>query len=158
MASELTAEQLARNACHRAAYVLKGEFEDNQRSHSRVLDVVVQRRYTFAGTSVRGGGYSEHVVPCAYLRDLACAYYDEGRSVDDVAEMLFRLLKVVDITKEEQFKLNQELGLRTKMPVGWDHENGSPYARLDEAGIKFDEHTYSSVTRPVRNEFLGKRL
>ena len=144
---------LKQRACHRCAYVLRGEWEDQQRAHSRVFDTLVPIRYTFVGTSVKGGAYNEHVVPCAYLRDLASFQFKEGRSLDDVANMLDRLLKVARITSAEQKLLDQELGWRNTMPENWDPDTGSPFARFEAAGIKLKMHDYPKRTNRVKSVF-----
>lgn len=151
MTDEERTVQLRKRACYRCAYVLKGEWEDKQRAHSRVFDTLVPIRYTFVGTSLKGGSYKERIVPCAYLRDLASFQFEKGRSLDDVANMLDRLLKVAIITKDEQKALDQDLRLRNRMPENWDPDTDSPFARFQAAGIEIKYHDYPKRTYKMKS-------
>lgn len=75
-------------------------------------------------------------MPCTFLRDLAFKMYWDGKSEKHIAEMLRRLLCIAYITPAEAHLLDNELGLKTTIPDGWNFESGSVKARLEEAGIQ----------------------
>jgi hypothetical protein len=79
-------------------------------------------------------GYREHVVPCIMIHNEAIRMFVAGESVVDVAQMIAENLAIVRITKDEAYKLDVELGLRTKMPTDWKFGDNI-FARLDSAGI-----------------------
>jgi len=135
-----TTEGRLKEAFHRVAYVLKSLWKDGRGAHSRLFETLVGDDDIVIGTSVEGGGYREHVVPCCLIRDIAFDMYDKQRTVDDVAEMVGRLLRIAYITKKEANRLNTKLGLRTSMPAGWDPETGSVMARLDAAKIELEQN------------------
>ncbi len=139
--SRFTQEELRQRAFERAAWVLRHFWEEQQDKapgkadvHSRLFDTLVYD-IPVKGKSKNGGGHKEHLVPCALLRDHAFKMFWDGKSEEDVAEMLRRLLCIAHITPAEARLLDNELGLKTKMPDGWDFETGSVMARLEAAGI-----------------------
>jgi hypothetical protein len=85
--------------------------------------------------------HPEHVVPCAFLMEECLRLIKEEKCTDEeIAKLLQKHWKLVDITKEEQRKLdlsenNGGVGLKSTMPPGWTLENGDTFARLTEAGI-----------------------
>jgi hypothetical protein len=72
------------------------------------------------------------------LRNLAFEMFWSGKTVQDVAKMIGRLLRVANITQEEAKRMDITLKLKTKMPVGWHPETGSVFARLEAAGIQLE--------------------
>lgn len=148
--SRFSEEQLRQRTFERAAWVIKHIWEEQQddpkreaRMHSRLFDVLVGNPRVI-GTSKKGRGHKEHLVPCALLRDRAFAMFWEGRDAEkdinetekDVAEMLERFLAIAHIHPDEAHHLDHELGLKTTMPKGWNWETGLVEARLIEAEIK----------------------
>jgi hypothetical protein len=139
-----TEEELRQRAFERAAWVLKHFWEEQQDKnqgkadvHSRLFDTLVYD-LPVKGRSINGGGHTEHLVPCALLRDHAFKMFWEGKSELDVALMLRRLLCIAYITPAEARLIDHELGLKTTMPDGWDFETGSVMARLEAAGIQLE--------------------
>jgi hypothetical protein len=60
---------------------------------------------------------------------------EQKQSQAEVARLLAKHWKVALITKEEQRRLDFELGLKSSMPAGWTFEKGDTFARLNVAGI-----------------------
>jgi hypothetical protein len=140
-----TQEQLRQRSFERSAWVLRHFWEEQQhdtkreaRVHTRLFDPLVSNHHIFVGKSVNGGGHIEHLVPCALLRDRAFEMYWEGKTEKEVAEMLGRFLRIAQITPAEAHRLDHELGLKTKMPDGWDFVTGSVLARLEAGGIELE--------------------
>lgn len=148
--SRFTQEELHQRAFERTAWVLRHFWEEQQDNvprsaavHSRLFDTLI---YTVPviGTSRKGGGHKEHLVPCALLRDLAFQMFWEGESIKkdvaetekEVAKMLKRLLCIAYITPAEARFLDHDLKFKTIMPLNWNFETGSIMARLEEAGIE----------------------
>lgn len=144
--SKYTEEQKRRRAFDRAAWVLRHYWEEQlddikheARVHSRLFDPLVSDHYIFAGTSKRGGGHREHLVPCAYLRNQAFAMYWANKTEEDVAAMLERFLRIANIHPEEARRLDKEIpGLKQGMPSGWNIETGDVLDRLTMAGIELE--------------------
>jgi hypothetical protein len=82
--------------------------------------------------------HPEHVVPCAVLRDIASAAFEDGASVRDVAEWIQRRMVIAWIDKRDAQRLDGELGLRNRMTPNWDAVGGCCYTRLHSAAIQFD--------------------
>lgn len=142
--SRFTKEQLEKRIFERAAWVMKHIWEEQQddpkraaRMHSRLFDILVGNPRVL-GTSKRGGGHKEHLVPCALLRDRAFEMYWDGKSEQDVAEMFERFLVIAHIHPDEAHHLDHRLGLKTTMPESWDWDTGLVEARLIEAGIELE--------------------
>lgn len=136
-----TQEQLRQRCFERSAWVLRHFWEEQQhdteaRVHTRLFDPLVPRHHIYLGKSINGGGHIEHLVPCALLLDQAFAMYRKGNTEKEVVEMLGRFLRIAHITPTEARRLDHELGLKTKMPDGWDFETGSVMARLEAGGIE----------------------
>ena len=121
-----------------------------RRASTRIFDTLVFDHFIYVGKSKNGGGHREHLVPCVYLRDLAFEMFWAGKTVQDVADMIGRLLRVAQITPEERKRVDFELKLKTKMPEGWHPETGSVFARLEAGRIQLDlENTYSPCQAPA---------
>ena len=115
-----------------------------QNLHSRLFELIVLTSWIRSGESeqlqqerkadgsVRA--HNEHVVPLSLLRNHSFQMFDAGAATEEVARVLQRYLQVVEITKEEAAKLDNELGLKSTMPPGWEFGD-SPFVRLEAAGI-----------------------
>lgn len=152
--SRFTDEQLRQRTFERMAWVIKHIWEEQQddpkreaRMHSRFFDVLVGKPRNI-GTSIKGGGHKEHLVPCALLRDRAFHMFWEGRDVKkdisevekEVAQMLERFLAIADIHPTEADLLDHKLGLKTTMPEDWNWEKGLIDARLTVAKIELEKY------------------
>jgi hypothetical protein len=93
--------------------------------------------------------YREHLVPCAYIRDRAFKMYQEGSTVNDVAGMVGRLLKIAFITPDEAKLIDSKY--KTNMPPDWDHMKDSITSRLEGCGIKL---ILSEAIEPARDHDL----
>lgn len=84
------------------------------------------------------GQHPEHVVPCALLRDMSIACYEDHWSAHEVAALLRHLLVIIWIGPAERDLLDKGAAhLKDRMPVGWNAQSGCRYARLHDKGIKF---------------------
>lgn len=90
--------------------------------------------------------YREHVVPCVLIHnevirillDAGVLENEVSESViQEIASLIESNLAIVLISREEQNRLDVELGLRTSMPKDWKFGD-SIYARLDAAEIEWD--------------------
>jgi hypothetical protein len=89
------------------------------------------------GESVRyeaDNGWREHIVPCILIHNEAIRMVQENCSVAEIAQMIATNLAIVRIHKDEAYKLDVELGLRTSMPENWKFGD-NVFARLKFAGI-----------------------
>jgi hypothetical protein len=139
-------DALKRRAFERIAWVLKHfydeqaeEFKGNASLHTRIFETLIFPKYVeIIGKSdkLKPGdkGYREHVVPCAYIRNIAFKMYHGGRTEDDVAKMVHRILKIALLTRDEANLVDRKY--KIAMPDSWDHTKDSITARLDEYGIK----------------------
>lgn len=131
-----TNEQKKKRAILRAAQVIHGHHEEGALGiHSRIFEVLVHDDYVRIGTSLKGAHHREHVVPCALLRDQSLRMFHEGSLVEEVAAMLERNLLIALISSEERYYLDVTLGLKNKMPTGWQFGVNDPLDRLKAAGI-----------------------
>lgn len=84
------------------------------------------------------GRHPEHVVPCAYIRDLALRYLEEQRSLDEVVQMTRRCLAIVTVNNAEWHRLDRGAdALLDRMVDGWNEQSGCIYERLHSKGIAF---------------------
>ena len=141
-------QQLKERAMRRLAVVLKEHAEEGRYPHSRIFETLVPDPWIVEGTSINGGGWREHVVPCSYLaRECVQAFLDGG-SVAQVAALLDRYLKIVHITLKERQHLDFELKLRNCMPNGWRFGVDDAFARLNAAQIAIAKP--SAAAEPTR--------
>lgn len=147
--SKYSKDELRKRAFKRLAWVLWHYWEEQQddlpraaKVHSRLFDTLIYDEYITLGRSIKVSGtrdqHREHLVPCAMLRDKAFSMYWDNKSPDDVADMFERFLRIAFIHKAEAHDLDFVRGWKASMPHGWDFENGSVTARIDEAGIKLE--------------------
>lgn len=143
--SKFTEDQLRKRAFYRVAWVLHSFWEEQNDYvpkggkadvHSRLFDVLIHEPLIMIGKSTEGGGHKEHLVPCALIRNRAFDMYHEKKSIDEVAEMIGRYLRIAHITPGQARHLDHELRLKDIMPPGWDFESGSVMHRLELGNIK----------------------
>ena len=104
--------------------------------HSRLFEVLIPDYYVTKGESIKGKGQREHIVPCALIRNHSYKMFNYGYLIDDVVKMIKKNLIIIHITKEEQKKLDVELGLKINMPDGWEFGD-DPFERLNAANIQY---------------------
>jgi hypothetical protein len=137
---KFTVEQLRQRAFKRAALVLYSFWEEQQDNyprtaavHSRIFETLIYNEYIELNSKAPDRKYPEHVVPCAYIRNHAFQMYWEGKSPDDVASMIGRLLNIAYITDEQAKSLDAVR--KYTMPSDWNPEADSVLRRLEDAGI-----------------------
>ncbi len=130
-------------ACLRVAMVIRGLWEEQGHSHSRLLEgILLPDELTQVGKSrdCSGPGYREHVVPLAMIvhrcHDMLKV---DGATDRDLAELIKANVRIVEISLEERNRLDQkdQLNMRSSMPEGWKFGD-NVYARLELAGIIWD--------------------
>lgn len=128
----------------RIAYVLHSHWkvssvEEKKRLeckiHTRIFDVLIPDEYVVYGESKNGKGHREHIVPCALIRNRSLEMFNEGLSIEDVANMIEKNLMIVHITPEERKIIDFDLGYKTIMPEQWQFGD-DPLARLKIANIE----------------------
>ncbi len=137
-----TDEQLKKRAFKRIADALFSFWEEQKdnnprtvRVHSRIFEPLIYNEYIELNEKEKPDRtYCEHIVPCAYIRDHAFDMFWKGKNVNDVAEMIGRLLHIVYISKEEADKLNEKN--KSTMPYDWKPETDSIFRRLEDANIE----------------------
>lgn len=79
----------------------------------------------------------EHAVPLKLLWELTIPLADRGAKPEELVELYSRLCRVAVITRREHAAF-AEIGLRDKMPPGWDpHSPGAdPWARYSIVGVQ----------------------
>ena len=92
------------------------------------------------------GAHPEHVVPCAFIRDLFLNYFESRKLVveyveddsyaEDLARILDRIIGVVHISQDQKKVLdaNGENSMKIKMPENWNPLTGDIFARLTTHG------------------------
>lgn len=103
--------------------------------HSRLFDYLIPDSYITKGESKNGKGHREHIVPCALIRCHAYSMFNDSYLIEDVANMIKDNLIIVHITKEEQNRLDYELGYKHTMPENWEFGH-DPYKRLEMGDIE----------------------
>lgn len=134
---EFNPDQVKERRLHRLAEIIRDHWEEGNGMDTRFFEVpMIHDSIVMKGKSVNGGEYREHIVPKVLLRDECLKMYDRGATLEAVKLMLNRYLWIVEITKEEASQLDNNHGLKTKMPDGWVFGEGDPLARLKFAGIE----------------------
>lgn len=127
---------------------------------SRVFDYFIPDNAVLRGRSRKAPArnfHPEHVVPCAYIRDICLKVFDGAKiydeatvvdaSIEDIVPILRRLLAVVRISQDEWKCLDEgPNALKYSMPDNWDFETGCIYERLHEKNIAFDLIPESDTT------------
>lgn len=114
-------------------------------SHSRIFEHMLhpETQFVFAGKSVSVNKdtptHPEHVVPCAFMINECKRLIKEGVPDELIASLLEKHWKVALISKEEQRRLDYDIGLKSTMPEGWRFEDGDTFARLKQANIELAE-------------------
>jgi hypothetical protein len=96
-----------------------------------------EQDFVFAGRSAAvqpdSKIHPEHVVPCAVLISECRRMIAEGAADAQIAPLLAKHWKVATITTDEQKRLDQKHGYKSKMPPGWRFEDGDTFARFHAA-------------------------
>lgn len=136
MAKAYTQSEMRLRAINRLAEIFHNHWEEERVGSTRIFEHVIPDEWLVCGRSTNGGGYREHVVPCALIRDHSIRMYQEGKLLEDVVEMIDKYLAIVLISDQERDILDNKFGLKTTMPDGWSFESGDLFARLSLAGIE----------------------
>ena len=100
-------------------------------------EFLLKDRNLIRGESMHEAGCEEYAVPRNVIIDGCIEMYKNGADIKEVKEAIISNLVIVKITAEQKRLLNDELGLKSKMPSGWVFNKDDPYARLNMAGIGF---------------------
>lgn len=136
-------DQVLYNACLYLIGLFKDQIDTGYDCvHTRIFNYIVHPEidYVFCGSSASikpaTPTHTEHIVPCKVLVEESFRLLKEGNhSNQEVAKLLKRHWKIVTISKDEALKLDSSLGLKSKMPYGWDFETGDTFERLKQAKI-----------------------
>jgi hypothetical protein len=132
--SNFTKIQIKQRRIYRLAQLIYDHWEEKSGMDTRYFDhPFIHDEYVVAGRSKASGSYREHVVPRVYLRDQCFSLYDKGASIQDVAQILEKNLRIVCISTSEANQLNGSY--KTKMPDGWQLGEDDPLERLHRMGI-----------------------
>ena len=103
-----TRDELKRRAFERAALALFSFWEEQKDNlprsaavHSRIFETLIYKEYIELNKKAPDRKYPEHVVPCAYIRNHAFNMFWEGKTTDEVADMIGRLLRIAYIKNDE---------------------------------------------------------
>ena len=133
---------------YRACKALIGLFRDQieaklESVHSRIFSYILhpEPNYVLCGISqeAKSGApqHPEHVVPCSFLISESFRLIKQGiLSDEEIAKLLQKHWKIVTISEDEAKRLDFKLGLRSKMPEGWQFETGDTFERLKRTNIK----------------------
>jgi hypothetical protein len=135
--------EIPHRAFMRAARYLRRIHTEGAPADSRVVELFIHDSFVPHGKGKNGSGHREHVVPCAYLRDKSVAMYRDGASIADVSAFLKDHVVIIEITPYEKDLLDNGeklggIGLKDRMPDGWDFSTGCIFDRLHLAKIEFD--------------------
>jgi hypothetical protein len=101
------------------------------------IDRIVTIGYSTKGREqllIGKNAYREHIVPIDWCINRAFEMFKKNCTVEEVADMFKRNIKVLLISDEEQYLLDSTLGLRTTMPAGFE-DGHDPLTRIHHAGI-----------------------
>lgn len=133
--SELKVRAFRRAAI--ALYSLWEEQKNNEKKlvavHSRIFDTLILNEYIVLNKKEPTRKYPEHVVPCAYIRNLAFKMYWDACSIEEVADMIGRLLRIAYITSDQATLIDTKY--KDTMPESWDPKTDSILKRLEEFGV-----------------------
>ena len=134
-------DELKRRAFERAALVLFSFWEEQKDNlprsaavHSRIFETLIYKEYIEINEKAPDRKYPEHVVPCAYIRNHAFNMFWKGKTTDEVADMIGRLLRIAYI-KNDEAKILDAVHKDT-MPNDWNPECDSILRRLEDARIE----------------------
>lgn len=136
-----TYDELRKRAFERAANALHSFWEEQKdvqprsaKVHSRIFERLIHNKYIELNKKTKDRKHPEHVVPCAYIRNLAFQMFWDGKTPKDVADMIERLLHIAYITNEDKDKVDAIH--KDTMPDDWNPETDSILRRLEDAGVK----------------------
>ena len=132
-------EELIKRAFLRTASVMFGIWEEKGSSDTRLLlPPLIPDSFVIAGESISGKDHKEHVIPRNVICSQCHKMFEEGASIEAVANFIRKHLMIVYLSKEEQENLDKgdRLNLRQRMPDGWSFDTGDLFARLNESKIK----------------------
>ena len=105
------------------------------------VDNLITVGYSINGRIQENSGrnaYREHIVPCTLIERKAIEMFNNGDTVEQVANMIKSNLFILRISDEEANKLDNILGLKTVMPEGWNFGDDT-LARVRVAEIVLEE-------------------
>ena len=139
VSKKFSKEELLDRAFYRMAWNIEHMWLETGSSDTRLLmEPIIPDKFVLYGKSKKGANRREHVVPRVVLCREAHDMFTRGASIEAVADLLKRHLKIVLISKEEQLHLDHTIGLKQRMPDGWSFEGGCTFARLRAANIEYD--------------------
>ena len=146
-----TREEKIRRMFRRVAQVLFEVWEEGWR-HTRLLDEpLIPTHLVEAGRSKKGAEHREHVIPLLVIYNHCERMFAEEVPIQAVADFLERNVKIVWISKEEQRRIDFDLGLKSKMPEGWSFSDGDTYARLHLGGVEWDGISSTPINQESQN-------
>lgn len=101
------------------------------------IDKMITIGYSIKGREQEKNGkpaYREHPVPIDWTINKAFEMLKNGATIEEVAQMFKRNIKIVLISDEEQKLLDETLRLKTAMPLGFE-DGHDPLTRIYFAGI-----------------------
>ena len=117
--------------------------------HTRVIEFIFPNTEIYLGKTDAAptvGAHPEHVVPCAFIRDLFLNYLKSRKLVvecveddsyaDDLTRIMDRIIGVVHISQDQKKILdaNGKNSMKIQMPKNWDPLTGDIFARLTMHG------------------------
>lgn len=141
---KFTQNVLKARALSRIARVLVEHAEEERFPHSRFFETLMPDAWIIGGRSKKGGGWREHIVPCAYLARECINAINNGAKEGDIAALLEKYLRIVHITPAERRVIDFDLGYRNTMPPDWIFGQDDPFQRLIDANIILEN---SSATK-----------
>jgi len=136
MKKVFTYEEKKERAFLRVTRVIYDLWEEDSGVHTRILDWLIDDELTTIGTSINGGGHREHLVPCLAIIMKCKEMFNSGDSVESVAAMIKRNLKIAHITKKEARVIDVDLKYKSTMPPNWSFTTGDVKERLNLAKIE----------------------
>lgn len=131
--------ELMDRACYRIAWNIHHMWYETGASDTRLfMEPLIPESFVTVGKSKSGTDRKEHVVPKRVLCEECHKMFAEDASIEEVASVIKKYLKIVLISKEEQERLDHKLGLKQNMPPGWSFKNGDPFERLKFASIEYE--------------------
>lgn len=116
--------------------------EGRQVIHTRIFNYFLhpEKEFVYYGASravsPNTKNHLEHAVPCAVLINECFRIIKEDNLQDEeIARLLKKHWKIVNITKNESKIIDFKLGLKSKMPEGWSFESGNTFVRFKLADI-----------------------
>jgi hypothetical protein len=118
----------------------KHPWESNAQAHSRILEWLVDDRYIVMNDGP--GLQREHLVPLARLRQEGYKICERNlkalgggawmeQSIREFATLLAKHLRIVRLSREDRARIDKSY--KADMPPNWTVNDGSLFARLEEA-------------------------